>query len=92
MLLRLEGLVSISACFVGKKSNENGQLLVSKVFSGAAQQKGILAGDVIRAANNRRITNSAQFEKLIADLPENEKINMLVVRDNRSRYIAIDVP
>ena len=67
-------------------------VLVSRVFSGAAQRKGILAGDVIRAANNRRITNSAQFEKLIANLPVNEKINMLVVRENRSRYIAIDVP
>ena len=67
-------------------------VLVSKVFSGAAQRKGILAGDVIRAANNRRITNSAQFEKLIANLPVNEKINMLVVRENRARYIAIDVP
>ena len=67
-------------------------VLVSKVFSGAAQRKGILAGDVIRAANNRRVTNRVQFEKLISDLPENEKINMLVVRENRSRYIAIDVP
>ena len=66
--------------------------MVSKVFSGAAQRKGILAGDVIRAANNRRIANRAQFEKLIANLPVNEKINMLVVRDNRSRYIAIEVP
>ena len=67
-------------------------VLVSKVFSGAAQRKGIVAGDVIRAANNKQITNSAQFEKLIADLPENERINMLVVRENRSRYIAIEVP
>ena len=67
-------------------------VLVSKVFSGAAQEKGIKSGDVIRAANNRRITSRAQFEKLIADLPENQKINMLVVRENRSRYITIDVP
>ena len=67
-------------------------VLVTKVFSGAAQRKGVLVGDVIRAANNRRITNSVQFEKLISDLPANEKINMLVVRENRSRYIAIDVP
>ena len=67
-------------------------VLVSKVFPGAAQEKGIKAGDVIRAANNRRITSSAQFEELIADLPENQKINMLVVRENRSRYITVDVP
>ena len=67
-------------------------VLVTKVFSGAAQRKGVLVGDVIRAANNRRITNSVQFEKLISDLPANEKINMLVVRENRSRYLAIDVP
>ena len=67
-------------------------VLVSKVFPGAAQEKGIKAGDVIRAANNRRITSSTQFEELIADLPENQKINMLVVRENRSRYITVDVP
>ena len=67
-------------------------VLVVKVLPGAAQEKGIKAGDVIRAANNRRITSSAQFEELIADLPENQKINMLVVRENRSRYITVDVP
>ena len=67
-------------------------VLVVKVLPGSAQEKGIKAGDVIRAANNRRITSSAQFEELIADLPENQKINMLVVRENRSRYITVDVP
>ena len=40
-------------------------VLVSKVFPGVAQEKGIKVGDVIRAANNRRITSSAQFEELL---------------------------
>ena len=53
-------------------------VLVTKVFPGAAQQKGIRAGDVIRAADNKRIVSSTQFEKLVARLPANEKINMLV--------------
>ena len=43
-----------------------------------------IAGDVIRAANNRRITSSDQFEKLIADLPENEKINVDCEREQVS--------
>ena len=67
-------------------------VLVSKVLPGVAQKKGVSAGDVIRAANNRGIKSRSQFEKLIAELPENQKINMLIVRENRSRYITIDVP
>ncbi len=67
-------------------------VLVSKVLPGVAQKKGVSAGDVIRAANNRGIKSKSQFEKLIAELPENQKINMLIVRENRSRYITIDVP
>jgi serine protease Do len=66
-----------------------GGALVLQVQKGAAQDAGILQGDVILRVQNSVINNAADLEKVIDKLPEGKSIAVLVQRYGSPMFLAI---
>ena len=66
-----------------------GGALVLQVQKGAAQDAGILQGDVILRVQNSVINNAADLEKVIDKLPEGKSIAVLVQRHGSPMFLAI---
>jgi serine protease Do len=60
-----------------------------EVVEGRAAAAGIRQGDVILQMNNVEITNTAQFNGLVAKLDVKKPVALLVRRENVSRYLVI---
>jgi len=80
----------------------DGPLAIAQIVPGsAAEANGLQAGDVITSINGTRVTNLApQGEDhvreeaffLLADLPQDEAIELMVLRDGAERPVRIDAP
>ena len=66
-----------------------GGALVQQVKKGAAQDAGILPGDVILRVQNSVVNNAAELEKLIDKLPEGKSIAILIQRRGSPMFLAI---
>jgi serine protease Do len=66
-----------------------GGVTVVEVGPGAARAAGIRAGDVIARLNNQSFRSLDEFERLVAELPENKAIPALVVRQGNPAFIVI---
>ncbi|MBF0302770.1 MAG: PDZ domain-containing protein, partial [Desulfamplus sp.] len=65
-------------------------VLVSRVApSSPAAQSGIKAGDIILRYNRTRITDTAQFQGLVAQSAAGDRISLVVESSNRSRTVSI---
>ncbi len=63
-------------------------VMVEKVMQGPGNEAGIHRGDVILIVNNIRIENVAHFEKILADLPRNRSIPVLIQRRGAPTFLA----
>ena len=62
--------------------SEGQEVIVTQVFDGtAAQAAGLAAGDRLVALDNVRV-DSAQLEKMLARVPEDEPVSLYIFRDN----------
>jgi len=58
---------------------------VTAVTRGPAAEAGIRRGDIILSINRNQIENVEQFRQLVADLPSDRSIPVLVLRNGRQR-------
>lgn len=76
-----------------KRQLEIGEgVLVSQVFDGAAKDAGILRGDVITNFDAVSITTAAQFDTMVAKLPDTITVPVRIVRAKSPRYLALKIP
>ena len=81
-------LEPLSKDMIEKSGVKNG-LLVRKVGEGPAQDAGIRPGDILVAINNRKITDIATLEKMIAALPKGRPAAVLVQREGSPVFLAL---
>ncbi len=60
--------------------------------SGASEQAGIQAGDVVRRLNNAVIASVTDFDRAVAALPAGKSVPVLVQRNGGSVFLALRVP
>ncbi|MGZ5001347.1 MAG: DegQ family serine endoprotease [Methylomonas sp.] len=70
---------------------EKNGVLVQKVGKGIAMDIGIQPGDIILRIQNNVIRDSADFNKIIAKLPVNKSIAMLVQRNGSPIFLAFKI-
>ena len=71
---------------------DNHGVLVEEVSKGAAQDAGIIAGDVILLIDNKKITNSKVLKGLVASLASGKAVPVLVQRDGNPMFLAMKIP
>jgi serine protease Do len=71
---------------------EEGGVLVERVSDGAAAAAGIQRGDVIAKINNKTVSGSRQFKKLVDELPQGKSVPVLVLRRSGPLFLALRVP
>jgi serine protease Do len=67
-------------------------VLVSHMITGAASQAGVRKDDIILAVDNKPVTNLAEFNKIVKDLPGGKSVALLVQRSGSPTFLAIKVP
>ncbi len=67
-------------------------VVVTAVREGPASQAGVQRGDVILMINGVQIENSAQFKRLVAELPRGKSVPMLVQQRNGPTFLALKLP
>jgi serine protease Do len=66
-------------------------VIVKRVNSGPASLSGVRQGDVILQLYHAEIKNVEQFEQVVADLPANKPVSMLIQRDNGAFFVTVEV-
>lgn len=66
-------------------------VLVDKVESGPAARAGVRRGDFIIKINNIDIKNREHFRRIVADLPVDKSIAMLIQRSNGPMFLAMKI-
>ena len=72
--------------------SSEGGVFVKEVKTGPASDAGIRRGDVIMMVNNINIKDSDQFEEVVAELPEDKSVPVLVHRRGSPIFLAMKVP
>ncbi len=72
-------------------SSNNG-VVVESVTGRAAREAGIQQGDIILSLNGTEVRDVAQFNKLVADLPADRTVALLVHRNTGPIFLALRVP
>ncbi|MDD1620283.1 MAG: PDZ domain-containing protein, partial [Methylococcaceae bacterium] len=70
---------------------EKNGVLVQKVGKGIGMDIGIQAGDVILRIQNNVVRDSADFNKIVAKLPVNKSIALLVQRNGSPIFLAFKI-
>ncbi len=68
---------------------EKNGVLVQDVKNGVARNAGIRRGDVILRIQNKMIENVADFEEMVAKLPTNKSIAVLIQRRGNPVFLAL---
>ena len=67
-------------------------LIVSDVNSGsAAEEAGILRGDIILEINREKVGSIAEYKKALQAAQEKKSILLLIKRDKNTRFVVIDL-
>ncbi|MBU2737638.1 DegQ family serine endoprotease [Acidithiobacillus concretivorus] len=75
-----------------KQLNVNTGVLVLGVASGVAAEAGIRPGDVILQVAQQPVNNVSTLQKLVASLPAEQPVPVLVRRGDGSFYIVLSLP
>jgi serine protease Do len=67
----------------------NGGVLVQNIVNGAARNAGIQPGDVILRIHNNSITNVADFDKVVKNLPIGKSVAVLIQRRGSPAFLAL---
>jgi serine protease DegQ len=70
---------------------ERGAIIAGVVRGGPAERAGMRPGDILLAVKGRKVANTNDMMKLIADLPPGEQAAMTVMRKNRETTLAVTV-
>jgi len=70
-------------------SDANGVLVSRVAPSSPAAENGIKAGDIILRYNRTRITDTVQFQGLVAESAAGERITLVVSTNNKTRNLSI---
>ena len=65
-----------------------GGVIVEEVMEGPGREAGIRKGDVLLMVNNQNVENVPQFEKLLAGLPRDHPIPLLIQRRGAPTFLA----
>ncbi len=66
-------------------------VIVTDVESGPAQRAGVRRGDVIMKLNNEDVNDAKHFAELVADLPEDKNIAVLIQRRSGPVFLAMKI-
>ena len=64
-------------------------VVVSDVSAGPAERAGIRAGDLILMLNNQKVASSDDFARLVAELPQDKAVSVLVQRQGNPIFLAL---
>ena len=64
-------------------------VVVSGVSAGPAERAGIRAGDLILMLNNQKVASSDDFARLVAELPQDKAVSVLVQRQGNPIFLAL---
>lgn len=64
-------------------------VVVNDVSAGPAERAGIRAGDLILMLNNQKIASSDDFARLVAELPRDKAVSVLVQRQGNPIFLAL---
>ena len=69
--------------------NQKGVVVMDVASGSAAEQAGVLPGDLIMALNRRPIQNLADYREIISDLDEDATILLLISRQGKALFLSI---
>ena len=73
-----------------KPSLKEGGLMVTDIASGDAEQAGVQKGDILIMLDNQRFETIAQFGEIVAELPRDRFVALLVIRGSENPlFIAL---
>ena len=64
-------------------------VVVNDVSAGPAERAGIRAGDLILMLNNQKVASSDDFARLVAELPQDKAVSVLVQRQGNPIFLAL---
>ncbi|OGT89910.1 MAG: serine peptidase [Gammaproteobacteria bacterium RIFOXYD12_FULL_61_37] len=67
-------------------------VLVTQVAVGPAASAGVMVNDVILMIDSKAIPNAAALRQLVAALPAERSVAVLVQRDNGTRFLPLRIP
>ena len=85
-------LANLSSSEREKIGIKGGAVEVIEVKPGAAKRAGIVKGDLLLAVDNQHFDNLHEFRALIPNLQRDQFITVLVMRDERTRFLAMRIP
>ena len=68
-----------------------GGVMIDELRQGPARQAGLSSGDIIVMLNHRSVTSLADFEAVVAELPETGYVPVRVIRNGRGSTLAIEL-
>ena len=74
-----------------EKFNVTGGVMVSEVTGGAARRAGVQPGDILLQLQGEEITDTQALRDMVAQLPEDKSVPMLIKRENRSLFLALRI-
>ena len=69
-----------------------GGIIVDKVMQGPGSEAGIRKGDVILIVNNVSVDSVSQFQQLLAGLPRDRSVPVLIQRRGAPTFLAFKLP
>ena len=74
------------------KLEGQGGVLVKKVQEGPARRAGLRRGDVILRIDNKKVRSTAQLREILAGLPAEKAVPLLVQRGGSPLFLALTLP
>ncbi len=71
---------------------KDGAVRVTRVSPGPAERAGVATGDLLLAVDNQRFDDLDEFRALLPKLQRDQFITLLIMRDDRTRFLALRIP
>ncbi|MEJ2069948.1 MAG: DegQ family serine endoprotease [Syntrophobacterales bacterium] len=71
---------------------DKGVVVVNVVSGSAAEDAGIRRGDIILEVNGKEIKDAEAFQKIMADQPKKSFVRLLIQREGRTLFLAVQIP
>ena len=84
-------IASLSEAEKNQLGQDNG-VVVSRVFSGPAEDAGIKRGDIIDKIQFQSIRNIKEYKKIAKTLKKGSTINIRYIRDKNATFVPLKIP
>ena len=72
---------------------EGSAVMVERVTpNGPAYKAGIRVGDLVQSINHQKFTNLEELTAIVSDLPKEQFLPLLIIRDGVARFLAVKLP